>query len=61
MQQQRRAQGQGQAGNLRAETVQCAAEPEAAEVGVAQQRIAAEFSAAVQAEGGVDKVLYIKE
>ena len=58
MQQQYRAQRKRQAGNLGAKAVQRTAEPEAAEVDIAQQRIGVEFFAEVTAQGGVNNVLY---
>jgi hypothetical protein len=51
VQQQDRAQRQGEVGDLAAETVQDAGEPEAAEVGAAQQVIVAQLGA----QGGKNK------
>jgi hypothetical protein len=60
VQQQNRAQRQRQARDLRAKTIERAAEPETPEVGVTEQRVAAQFAAAVSAEGGVNKLLDIE-
>jgi hypothetical protein len=60
VQQQHRAQWQRQAGDLGAEAIQRAAEPEPAKVGIAEQRIAAQLLTDILADGGVNRLLNIE-
>jgi hypothetical protein len=60
MQQEYRAQGQGQRGNLGAEAIEAIAEPQTAEIDAGGAAVAAQVAGAVLKEGGENMLLDMK-